>query len=507
MTDATQDESIRMAFDILSSDHQPPPSIQPTPKPSTTTPRKRKNQSNVEPRRSRRKHVPTYNPDYISNPDDYDAAFESSRNGSGEPVEETTEMNYSFDRDSSVEIMSVSDRNVDMDGVAGGTSSSRPAVGKPFKAPTAPMMTTSARTKTPISAPKPLTKQIASSNPQEEARSTAAEVATSKTPVPYTKIVKLSMPSSKAQAKPLGNNFGARRTSSEGNLPAAQPSAPPQKGTEGVLRLGVADPRTEQVVCKVLAAHYEKVRSESGPRASGTSEGSLELQRDTAERAVIPPNEREAQPYAMTPDNVLFSRAQLEGRTPSTVSTAPALIIPSEPVAVPSQDVAEVEPIPPLQVARPQPAPTPPPAPAATAPSFKASPTPTPKPAPKAKSQIPLWVITRNPHPTEELWDTGRLSGLTLPSFLASLSLLTSRSADLIDKVIFTLRTPISNTKISVGREAEDSWSRVMVTFKKKLMEVKGKSLSEVCSILIDPVWEEVLEGEDGEMAEEDVYF
>ncbi|PVH76070.1 hypothetical protein DL98DRAFT_642396 [Cadophora sp. DSE1049] len=519
------DEFIRRPFDVLCADDQPPPPppTQPEPTPSTSNPRKRKKQSIVEPRRSGRKPVPTYMPGVISNPDDYDAAFESgSTSSNSEPLAETTEMDYTFERDSSVEIMNVSDRNVNPDGAADGASSSGSATRKPFKAPTAPMMPAPAKPKTPVSkqkAPKP----ASSSKTPEKHKSATADIPTGKTPAARSKIVKLNVPSTKAQAKPLGREVEAKKTSSEGKLPAAQTSAPPQQRTEFVSGVVVESsqntPSAERAKIGLVQATWDQVSSTTArhvsrahsPRVSGTSDETLELEDDPVERAVIPPIEREAQPYALIPDDASFSRTQLEDPIASIAVPAPPSIVPSELVDVPPQTAADVQPIPRPQVSAPESAPTAPPA--AQSPPVKSSPTPTPTPvpapAPKSRPPIPLWVITRTPHPTEELWDTGKLSGQTLPSFLASLSLLTCRPADSINKIKFTLRTPISDTKMSVGREAEDGWARVMDTFKKKLREVggKGRSASEECSILIEPVWEEVLGGEEGPEGEEDVDF
>ncbi|KAH7395642.1 hypothetical protein BKA64DRAFT_63542 [Cadophora sp. MPI-SDFR-AT-0126] len=526
------EEFIRRPFDILCADDQPtPPSTNPGPTSSTANPRKRKKQSIVEPRRSGRKPVPTYMPDVISNLDDYEAVFDSDSSQSAfycrssdnsERVAETTEMDYTFERDSSVEITNVSNRNVDPDGRAGGASSSGSAAKRPFRAPTAPMIPPYTASKTPLSKAK-TSRNGSSSKTPEKAKSTTTNVPTSKIPASGSKIVKLSVPSTKAQAKPLGKIIEARKTSSERNAPTFQTSAPPEQRTEhvsgGVVEDSQNTPIAGQTTTGLVQATGDQVpstpaRDVSGthsPRASGTSDKTLESEYEATERAVNLPKERDAQPYAMIPDDTSFSRTQLENPIASVPVTAPSSIIPSEPVNVPPQAAADFQPISPAQVSQPAPAPTVPAA--AQTQSIKASPTPTPAPAsaptPKSKPPVPLWVITRDPHPTEELWDTGKLTGQTLPSFLLSLSLLTSRPAESVNKIMFTLRTPISNTKMSVGREAEDAWARLMETFRKKLREVgaRGRSLSEECSILIEPVWEEVLGWGEGMEGEEDIEF
>lgn len=506
----------------MCAEDQPPAAAAATS--SSANPRKRKKKTNVEPRRSGRKPVPTYIPGVIIQ-DEYEALFESSSNASNSPNANTTEMDYTFERDSSVEIMSVSDRNLDQNGAAASASSSGSAVGKPFKAPTAPMMSATSKPTSPGSKAK-IPRRPTSSTTPEKRKSATADVPTTEMPAPRTKIVKLNMPSSKAQAKPLGKKVEARKTSFEGKLPAAQTFVPPQqrlesmsggaaKGSQntpsaGGVETGLAQ-ATRADVSSTPTRYFSRTHS---PRTSGTSDETLELGDDAAERAVNPSTEREAQPYAMIPDNASFSRNRLADPTPSMAVPAPSSTIASAPVGMPPQATVDVQPVVSPHVPEPAPAPAPTATTAAQPPPVKQSSTPTPEPAsanvPKSKPQIPLWVITRTPHPTEELWDNGKLTGQTLPSFLTSLSLLTSRPADSINKIIFTLRTPISNTKISVGREAEDGWTRVMETFRGKLREVapKGRSLSEVCSILIEPVWEDVgFGGEEGGEGVEDVDF
>ena len=50
---------------------------------------------------------------------------------------------------------------------------------------------------------------------------------------------------------------------------------------------------------------------------------------------------------------------------------------------------------------------------------------------------------------------------------------------------------------MAVAREAEDSWKRLVITFKEQLSGL-GRRV-EQCSILIEPVWEEVPGKESGD--------
>jgi hypothetical protein len=114
---------------------------------------------------------------------------------------------------------------------------------------------------------------------------------------------------------------------------------------------------------------------------------------------------------------------------------------------------------------------------------------------PRPKTQIPLWIITREPRYTEERWDDGKFSGTPLSAFIAGISQVTQRQH--IEKVKLTLRTPMSDTKITVFKDAEDSWTSAKDTFVEKLKEARleararrqNDSLS--CKILVEPFYEQ----------------
>ena len=110
---------------------------------------------------------------------------------------------------------------------------------------------------------------------------------------------------------------------------------------------------------------------------------------------------------------------------------------------------------------------------------------------PRSKIQVPLWIITREPRYTEELWDDGKFQGTLLSDFIKELSNITQR--DHIEKLKLTLRTPTFDTKITVFRDAEDSWLSAKETFVEKLKEArteaKAKHPNEPASfkILVEP--------------------
>ncbi|KAG4427399.1 hypothetical protein IFR05_017119 [Cadophora sp. M221] len=72
-------------------------------------------------------------------------------------------------------------------------------------------------------------------------------------------------------------------------------------------------------------------------------------------------------------------------------------------------------------------------------------------------------------------------------------------------RIKFILCTPDVDIKMTVARDAEDGWKRVIVTYKKELRGL-GQRVEE-CSILIEPVWEEVPGEEMGDGVEEDIEF
>ena len=76
---------------------------------------------------------------------------------------------------------------------------------------------------------------------------------------------------------------------------------------------------------------------------------------------------------------------------------------------------------------------------------------------PRQKTQIPLWIITREGRDSrycEERWNEGKLSGHSLSAFISGISQVTQR--DQIEKIKLTLRTATSDTKITVFKDEED---------------------------------------------------
>jgi len=114
---------------------------------------------------------------------------------------------------------------------------------------------------------------------------------------------------------------------------------------------------------------------------------------------------------------------------------------------------------------------------------------------PRQKTQIPLWIITREPRYTEERWDDGRFMGTPLPTFIEGISKVTQRGH--IEKIKLTLRAPTFDTKITVFKDAEDSWASAKETFIEKLKEAKvearaKRNLEPVAfKILVEPFYEE----------------
>ena len=114
---------------------------------------------------------------------------------------------------------------------------------------------------------------------------------------------------------------------------------------------------------------------------------------------------------------------------------------------------------------------------------------------PRSKTQVPLWIITREPRYTEERWDDGKFLGTQLSDFLEEVSKVTQRNH--IEKLKLTLRTPTFDTKITVFKDADDSWISAKEIFVEKLKEAraeaKAKRPNEPASykILIEPFYEE----------------
>ncbi len=114
---------------------------------------------------------------------------------------------------------------------------------------------------------------------------------------------------------------------------------------------------------------------------------------------------------------------------------------------------------------------------------------------PRQKTQIPLWIITREPRYTEERWDDGKFMGTPLPVFLEGISKVTQRRH--IEKIKLTLRAPTFDTKITVYQDAEDSWASAKETFIEKLREAKAEARARrqtenvTFKILVEPFYEE----------------
>ena len=85
--------------------------------------------------------------------------------------------------------------------------------------------------------------------------------------------------------------------------------------------------------------------------------------------------------------------------------------------------------------------------------------------------------------------------GTPLPTFIEGISRLTQRSH--IEKIKLTLRAPTFDTKITVFKDAEDSWASAKETFIEKLKEAKAEArarrqLEQVSfKILVEPFYEE----------------
>ena len=127
----------------------------------------------------------------------------------------------------------------------------------------------------------------------------------------------------------------------------------------------------------------------------------------------------------------------------------------------------------------------------------------------RPKTQVPLWIITREPRYTEERWDEGKFLGSTLSVFIDGISNVTQRNN--IEKIKLTLRTPTSDTKITVFRDGEDSWISAKEAFIEKLKEAsaaaKARRLDGVnCKILVEPFYEQVVLPSSG-VEEDDVEF
>jgi len=104
--------------------------------------------------------------------------------------------------------------------------------------------------------------------------------------------------------------------------------------------------------------------------------------------------------------------------------------------------------------------------------------------------------------------------GTTLSAFISGISTITSR--DRIEKVKLTLRAPTFDTKITVFKDAEESWASAKETFTEKLKEARAEARARrqlvdsvpAFKILIEPFYEEgVVFGGVEEEEEEDFDF
>ncbi|KAH8597455.1 hypothetical protein B0O99DRAFT_617516 [Bisporella sp. PMI_857] len=112
----------------------------------------------------------------------------------------------------------------------------------------------------------------------------------------------------------------------------------------------------------------------------------------------------------------------------------------------------------------------------------------------RSRTQVPLWIITRQPRYTEERWDEGKFQGTALPVFIQELSQVTGRSH--IEKMKLTLQTPLKDIKVTVLKDAEDQWQSAKEEFVKKIkeaiVEAKKRSNEAVSfKVLIEPIFDE----------------
>jgi len=131
-------------------------------------------------------------------------------------------------------------------------------------------------------------------------------------------------------------------------------------------------------------------------------------------------------------------------------------------------------------------------------------------PAPRSRIQIPFWIITREPLYTEELWNDGKFQGFSLADFLEGITKVTQRSQ--IEKIKLTLRTPFSNTILTVHGDAEDVWTKAKATFAEKLKESRAEARARRVDdiggykILIEPFYEQVITTSRSTEADDDVF-
>ena len=131
-------------------------------------------------------------------------------------------------------------------------------------------------------------------------------------------------------------------------------------------------------------------------------------------------------------------------------------------------------------------------------------------PLPRLRIQIPFWIITRESLYTEELWSNGKFQSLTLADFLEGVAEVTKRSH--IEKIKLTLRTPFSNTILTIHGDAEDAWTTAKPIFAEKLKESRAEARTRRVydsggyKILIEPFYEQVIEMGGGTEADDDMF-
>jgi hypothetical protein len=257
---------------------------------------------------------------------------------------------------------------------------------------------------------------------------------------------------------------------------------PPTKAT-------TRDPRTalsEEVTYPALAGgtqggnedddiNFQRTLLDSIAQAQAAGRTEIESSADPPERQDMEPRAKYA---ATTTTGYSDVRIHTETSFPQVSTENVDIKSPRDPTPQPDPRVSAQPQLPPQPKSGPQ-----------TTPSDPSS------SKPRLKTQIPLWIITREPRYTEERWDDGKFSGTPLPAFIAGISQVTQRQN--IEKVKLTLRTPMSDTKITVFKDAEDSWASAKETFVEKLKEARleakarrhNESLS--CKILVEPFYEQ----------------
>jgi hypothetical protein len=131
---------------------------------------------------------------------------------------------------------------------------------------------------------------------------------------------------------------------------------------------------------------------------------------------------------------------------------------------------------------------------------------------PRAKTQVQLWIVTRKPRPTEELWEDGKFQGTPLAAFIDGVSKVTGRSN--IEKLKLTLQTPFRDTILTVHKDAEESWLTANETFLEKLKQARAEAKTRRpfepanYKILVEPFYEQgALFSSGSDEDDEDIMF